>query len=251
MTTHSIVTVEPSGEVLAATRRYLEPIRRALGPEFLAAYVTGSALTQGFDPRRSRVNLLVVARSLDGDLMEALRCAVPETRRRPHFDPLFLTRHQIEKSLDAFPVEWSDVQERHLRLEGDDIFADLVVPQTYLRLQCEHELRGKHILLRQTYLMSADDPAALGRTLRETASGFATLFRTLLRLQGESPPAETGQVIGRVAEVFGLEAQHLLGQHLVRYSGRRYKADEMSLIYRRFLSAVDRLVVAIDQFRAT
>lgn len=251
MSTHSLTTIEPSPEILAAVRGYLAPIRHALGAEFLAAYVTGSALTRGFDVKHSRINLLVVARALDTPALDALRAAIPVTRKAPHFDPLFLTRRQIEKSLDVFPIEWLDATERHLRIEGEDLFSAVEVPQTYLRLQCEHELRGKHIQLRQTYLMSAHDANELGRTLRDTASGFATLFRTLLRLRGESPPAETGHAIGRVAELYGLDPQHLLGQHLVRYSGRRYKAAEMQLLYRRFLGEVDQLVVAIDQLRVS
>jgi len=247
MTTHATFTVEPSAEVLDAARHYVEPIRRALGHEFLAAYLTGSALTQGFDPSHSRVNLLVIARSFETATLDAVRAAIPVRRKPPRFDPLFLTERQMRKSLDAFPIEWLEMKERHLRLEGDDLFATLEVPRTYLRLQCEHELRGKHIRLRQAYLLSEHDPAELGRTLRETSSGFATLFRTLIRLKGDSPPAETGQAIGRVAELFGLDPQHLFGQHLVRYTGRRYKPAEMRDLFRNFLHEIDRLVVAIDQ----
>jgi hypothetical protein len=54
-------------------------------------------------------------------------------------------------------------------------------------------------------------------------------------------------VIERVSDRFGLDAQGLLGAHLVRYSGRRYKTEETLTIYRRFLAQIDRLVIAIDQ----
>src|SRR5262245_41316856 len=62
MTTLTESRIEPAPEVLEAARRWLEPVRRALGSEFLAAYLTGSVLTSAFDPRRSRVNLLVTTR---------------------------------------------------------------------------------------------------------------------------------------------------------------------------------------------
>ena len=101
------------------------------------------------------------------------------------------------------------------------------MPRTYLRLQCEHELRGKHIQLRQTYLLHRSDGAVLARMLRASASGFATLFRTLLRLRGEPLPAEPARVIQRVADLYQLDAQGLLSAHLFRYSTRRYKADEV------------------------
>jgi hypothetical protein len=243
--------IEPSPEILQSVRDWLAPVRTALGGDFLTAYLTGSVLTQGFDPRRSRINVLVVARQLDLALLDTLRQAIPATRKPPHFDPLFLSRIQIEKSLDVFPIEWLDVQERHLRIEGEDVFESIEVPRTYLRLQCEHELRGKHIQLRQAYLASGGDPAELGRVLRDKASSFATLFRTLLRLHGETPPADSGKVIARVADLFHVDAQGLLVAHLVRTSGRRYPAAEMTALFRKFLAEIDRLVVAIDQLRVT
>ena len=249
MLTHGELRIEPGPEILDATRHWLEPVRAALGPEFLSAYLTGSVLTQGFDPKRSLVNVLVVARSLGIDTLDAVHQAIPTSRKRPDFDPMFLTRTQIEKSLDAFPIEWIEIKERHLLIEGDDIFSALEVPQTHLRLQLEHELRGKHIQLRQAYLRSPRRPAELARVLKVAASSFATLFRTLLRLRGEDPPATTQQVIERVADLFKLDAQGLLVVYLIRYSGRRYKAEEVTELYRKFLAEVDRLVIAIDQLR--
>jgi hypothetical protein len=243
--------IEPPTEILDATRLWLEKVRAGLGSEFLSAYLTGSVLTQGFDPKRSRVNVLVVARDLEIDAIDVLRRNIPVTKKPPHFDPLFLTRAQIEKSLDVFPIEWLDVRERHLRIEGEDIFEGIEVPRTYLRLQCERELRGKHIRLRQVYLNAAASDADLGRVLYENASSFATLFRTLLRLHGETPPADNGRLVERVADVFRLDAQGLLIAHLVRYSGRRAPGEEMVAQYRKFLVEIGRLVIAIDQLNVT
>jgi len=247
MLTQSELRIEPPAAVLEASRRWLEPVREAIGNDFLAAYLTGSVLTQGFDPKHSRVNILVVARGLDTDRLEAVARAVPATRRAPHFDPLFLTRRQIEKSLDVFPIEWLEIQERHLLLEGEDVVGSLEVPRSNLRLQLEHELRGKHILLRQTLLSSLRRPAALEQALRGSASSFATLFRTLLRLRGEAPPAASPHVIERVADLFRLDAGGLLIPHLLRYSPRGTRRAEILPRYRKFLVELDRLITAIDE----
>ena len=237
---------EPPAEVVELARKWLAPVRAAVGPEFIAGYLTGSVLTQAFDPKHSHVNVLVVVRSLDGPRLDAVAKSLPAQRKRPFIDPLFLSRGQIEGSLDSFPIEWVEIQERHLRLEGDDVFTGLQVPRTYLRLQCEHELRGKHIQLRQNYLLHRSDGAALARMLRASASGFATLFRTLLRLRGEPLPAEPARIIQRVADLYQLDAQGLLSAHLFRYSTRRYKANEVLELYHRFLTEVERLIGALD-----
>jgi len=247
MLTHGELRIEPSQELLAAARRWLEPVRAALGPDFLSAYLTGSVLTQGFDLGHSRVNVAVVARALPDAALDAVAKALPAAGKPPRFEPLFLTRSQIEKSLDVFPIEWLEMKERHLLLEGEDVLATVEVPRTWLRHQCEHELRGKHIQLRQVYVLSARAPAELGRVLQASASSFAALFRTLLRLRGETPPAESQRVVERVAEMFGLDAQGLLSAHLVRYTSRRPKPAEILPLYRRFLVEIERLIGAIDR----
>jgi len=241
--------IEPPAATLDAARRWLTPVREALGPEFLSAYLTGSVLTQGFDAAHSRINILVIARALEGAVLDRIATAIPETRKPPHFDPLFLTRDQMLASLDVFPIEWLDLSERHLRLEGEDVFGGIEVPRTYLRLQCEHELRGKHIRLRQEYLASAAHPERLGEVLARLSSGFHTLFRTLLRLRGEEAPASTERVIERVADSFGLDARALLGAHMLRRAAKRPPNDAVRQTYRAFLTEIDRLIGAIDTLR--
>jgi hypothetical protein len=245
MHTHDQLRIEPAPEILEASRRWLEPVRAALGAEFLSACLTGSVLTQGFHPRHSRINVLVVARSLDASKLDVLGAALPRGGS-PAFEPMFVTRSQIETSLDVFPIEWLDIQQRHLVLEGEDVFTGLVIPEDALRLQCEHELRGRHVRLRQAYVLLHGHADQLTATLRASASGLATLFRTLLRLRGEVPPADP-RVIERLADLYGLEAGALLAPHLLRHSKHRPKRDEIEATFRRFLVELDRLIAAVDE----
>jgi len=251
MQTHGELRIEPSAELLDRARRWLDPVRTALGPEFLSAYLTGSVLTQGFDARHSHINLLVVSRTLDLDTLTRLVTAIPPPGKPPRIEPLLLSRQQIEHSLDVFPIEWLEIRERHLRLEGEDFIEGLEVSREFLRLQCEHELRGKHIQLRQAYLAAHDKADELHRVLRGSASSFATLFRTLLRLRGETPPADNPAVIERLARLYDLHVEGLLGAHILRYTATRPPQAEVIDTYRRFLTQIDRLILAIDEMRVS
>jgi hypothetical protein len=241
--------IEPPAAVLDSIRGWLAPVQTALGPDFVAAYLTGSVLSDSFDARHSHANVLVVARQLDMDTLDAVATAAAVHVKSPRIDPLFVTRAQIAHSLDVFPIEWLDVQERHLRLAGEDVVSALAIPHEALRMQCERELRGKHLRLRQAYVLAHGSPSDLEAALRAGASGFATLFRTLLRLRGESPPAEAAKVIERVADAFALDATALLGPHVLRYTHRRVARGEILGLYRKFLVELDRLIAAIDEMR--
>jgi hypothetical protein len=238
------------GTILEAARAWLEPVRRALGGEFIACYLTGSVLHQGFDPARSGVNLLILVRALDMDVLDRVAAAMPAPARdKPRMDPLLLSERQMRTSLDAFSIEWTEIVEMHLLLDGEDVLATLVVPRENLRLQCENELRTKLLTLRQAYLQARGDATGLETVLKSAASSFATLFRTLLRLGGETPASGTPQVMDRVAEVYHLDARTLLEAWQVRFEPRRLKPDEVRALYRRFVIQIERLVDVIDSLR--
>ncbi|HTR97751.1 MAG TPA: hypothetical protein VMH61_07585 [Candidatus Acidoferrales bacterium] len=237
--------IEPPEAVLTASRAWLAPVRAALGPDFVAAHLTGSVLRHGFDPKHSHVNVLVVARQLDGATLDRIAGALPSSKRPPHFDPLFMTPSQITDSLDVFPIEWLDLRERHFRLEGEDLLAALEVSRTGLRAQCEHELRGKHLRLRHEYLGSARKAAHLREVLVRIASGFHALFRTVIRLRGEEPPPRTDHAIERVAAAYGLDAGALLGPHRLKH-GERPDDDGTRRLYLAFMAEIERLIDAVD-----
>ena len=239
--------VVPDESMLAATRHWLAPVRSALEDRFLAGYLTGSVLLADFDLRRSHVNILVLSRALDRPALETLPRAVPQSRKRPFFEPLFLTRSQVERSLDVFPIEWLDILERHLLIEGEDVLAGLEVPRAHLRTQLEQELRGKHLQLRQAWIASRLEPAPLKHALTRAASGFNALFRTLLRLAGEPVPASTERVLERVADLHGLDMRALLGAHLLRYRAEPH-ADVVGS-YRAFLFEIERLIAVVDEMK--
>lgn len=245
----SEMRVEPAAEILAAARAWMGPVREALGPRWLAGYLTGSVLTQGFDARRSRINVLVIVRELESGVLDPLAAAIPTSAKPPRFEPLFVTAPQMRRSLDVFPIEWTDILERRLLIEGEDVLAAVEVPRTYLRHQLEHEMRGKHLQLRQSYLAASHETEALRETLARLASGFHALFRTILRLRGETPPASTERVIERISDLFGLDARALLGAWMVRYAERKYAADELRAIYRSFLHEIERLIAAVDELK--
>ena len=248
MTDTSDHRIEPSPEIVDRARRWLEPVRAALGPEFVAAYLTGSVLTEGFDPKRSHVNLLVVARTLDGPRLDAMARALPAQRKQPLIEPLFLTRTQIEHSLDSFPIEWIEIQERRLRHRG--------------RRRLRRDRGAPHLpapavrarAARQAHPAAPDLPAPPHR-LRGAGARAARLApaaspRCCARCCGCAArpcPPTPARVIQRVADLYHLDAQGLLAAHLFRYATRRHKTDEVLALYRGFLAEMERLIGALEE----
>ena len=240
--------IEPAPGVLKAARRWVDRIHRALGPDFVAAYVTGGALTQGFIPSRAEVNVLVVTRRLDAEVLERLAAALAAApARAPRIAPLFLTADQVRGSLDVYPIEFLDLHEHHLLIEGENVLAGVQVSRADLRLQCEHELRSRLIELRQTYLLAHRSPSALAKALGAVGTGWNPLFRALLRLRGEEVPAHNARVIELVADLFEVPGEGLLGAYVLRYGKGRPRPSETRARYLAFLAAVECLVAELDR----
>ena len=70
-----------------------------------------------------------------------------------------MTPAYLSGSVDSFPLELLEIQQRRAVLWGDDYFADLKLDQADVRLQCERELKRILLGMRQGLLASGGDPA--------------------------------------------------------------------------------------------
>ncbi|HXJ68190.1 MAG TPA: hypothetical protein VNM39_04740, partial [Verrucomicrobiae bacterium] len=98
-------------------------------------------------------------------------------------------------------------------------------------------------------LTGGGHPEQLHAALARLASGFHTLFRALIRLNGEAPPPSLDRVIERVAEIHGLDAAALKGAHRLRALNKHPGVEPTRVAYRAFLAQVELLVSAVDGFR--
>jgi hypothetical protein len=98
--------------------------------------------------------------------------------------PLLLTRDEFVSSLDAFPIEFGDIIDRHVTLVGRDPFDNVRVPQEDLRRACEVQARSHLIHLREGFLEAAGRPEDVGRLIQRSVGSFGSLLGNLARLQG-------------------------------------------------------------------
>ena len=140
---------EKAGAVL---RPYLEKLVELLGDNLITAAVYGSAASGDFSPKSSDFNLLLICRKVDLPTLKKCLKLVAKGRKDRITAPLFLTREHLDTSADVFPMEFLEFKENHLLLYGEDLLPGLQVDLKNLRYQCEEQIKGKLIRIRQTYL---------------------------------------------------------------------------------------------------
>lgn len=218
----------------------------AYGEEVISVVLYGSAARDQFHEGVSDVNLLVLLRSADPVLIRRGSALARRWVSEGNPPPLLLAEEELRRSLDIFPIEYSDIREAHRVLYGADPFAELVIDREHLRLQCERELKGKLIQLREHFLLAAEEPGELGQLLRRSISTFLVLFRTALRLVGDAVPPNADDVVRSIALRAGFDPDPLLQILRARKASATFEPAPVDPVVTGYLQAVAQTVEWVD-----
>jgi hypothetical protein len=227
-------------------RRFAGEMSTAYGAELASVVLYGSAARGEYRPGVSDLNLLVLLRDLSPAALrrgsDAARAWVAEGNP----PPLFMSMDEWDGSGDVWAIELADMREAYVVVAGTDPFARVEIRLEDLRMQCERELKGKQIQLRERYLLFAGQPAELGELLTRSFSTFLVLFRTVLRLSGEGGVRDAETVVQRVADRAGFDPAPLLEIHRARTAGQKLHPQADAPVVAGYLDAVRRVVDYVD-----
>jgi predicted nucleotidyltransferase len=232
--------------------KFSREIRTLYGDDLISLVLYGSAAGADFVPDRSDLNFLVVLKEVTP---EALRKAVPLVRdwhRWKIATPLFIDPDFLRASLDLFPIEFSDMQEQHRVLAGQDLLLEFKISPRNLRLQCEEELKGKLLHLRRAYLETGSRPEALEELIATSVKSFLVITRHLLRLKGLKPAHEFLEALVQIEEAFGTSFEAIRDAHSLRLRALRLEKSEATTLFDRYLADIEDLAACAETlFRET
>lgn len=180
-------------------------------PQLIELALTGSCVTDDYIPGKSDINSVIVIKETDRSGLDALASMGRRYGKKRWAAPLIMTPEYIERSLDVFPIEFLDIKLIHWVVYGDDLFADLPLDRSFLRLQCERDLKAKLIHLHQGYISCAGREKGIRSLLLEAYPGYFPLFRAMLFLteHGKTPSIPKARVLDDMEEGFLLSMQAL------------------------------------------
>ena len=211
--------------------------------------ITGSALTNDFDPEISDVNSVFVLHAMDLEFLEFLAPLGKTYGKKRIASPLIMTPEYILNSLDVFPMEFLNIRLLHETIFGEDIFQNLVIDRSDLRLQCERELKARLIGLRQGYLSSSGDAKILTDLFINTISGYIPLFRGIILILGKEPPTRNEDVLTVLEEVSGVNTR-VFGTVLKQKKQKtKLTMDRLNTMFKDYYAAVEKLGDITDDIK--
>jgi hypothetical protein len=216
--------------------------------DLVSIILYGSAAGQNFQPGLSNINFMVVLTEKGIQHIDQAFGVVTKWRKRGVALPLFLTEAFVRGSLDVYPIEYFGFQRHHVLVLGKEILDDLEFKTEFLRLQCEREIKGKLLLLREAFMESNGKPKTLKAVMKEALPALIALFEALLHLKGGAIPPTRREVIRAAAGAFEIEAGVFEGIIDIRRGSSGLRDGEVVPLFKGFLNEIQRLSNRIDSF---
>ena len=203
--------------------------------------ITGSALTDDFDRGKSDINSVFVLSEMDLKFLELLAPLGKRYRKKRIAAPLIMTSEYIMNSIDVFPLEFLNIKLLHKTIFGEDLFQDLEINQSDLRLQCERELKVRLIGLRQGYISCLGNSKMLMEMFIDSFSGYIPLFKGIILLLGKEPPLKNHEVLAILEEVSGVNTS--VFKTVLKQKKQKIKLimDQLNTIFEEYYAAIEKL----------
>ncbi len=182
----------------APIRRYAERIRELGGTNALTLVLFGSIAAGSFDPRRHTARSVLVLQAVDLDMLRQFAKDGAKLGKAMIAAPLIMTPEYIDASVDVFPLEFIEIQQRHFCVFGPDHFDGLSFDHTHVRLQCERELKTLLISMRQALLSAAGHEKLFKTIEADVADRLMRTLRGLLWLHEKKEGLSALQTIEEV-----------------------------------------------------
>ena len=181
-----------------AMGRLAADLTRVFGDRFVALVAYGPTRTAAF------------ARSIRAADLEALSALSARWHYEGLETPLLITPDEFARSLDAFPVEYQAMLDRHVLVAGESPFTGARPSDADLRRACEVQAKSFLIHLRQGWLQASDHGHEQTHLLIESAAPLRALIANVARLKG-APHASDQDIAGFASSIPGVSTELVAG----------------------------------------
>jgi predicted nucleotidyltransferase len=224
-------------------KEFAERLKDAAGSNLRSVVLYGSAATSNFYEDFSDVNVLALLQDLSAPAMLALSETVQWWKKQNQAIPLFLSVEELTRAADVFAIELLDMRSHHKVIYGEDLIGDLDIPMRLHRIQVEHELRTKLILLRQNFVNKVD----VRKLMLDSVSSLMTLFRHSLIAMGEEAEQSHRAMLQQLQGRLNLDTRSFSELLNVREGSIKSDAFDAKAIFPAYLRTIEQVISAVDR----
>ncbi len=230
--------------------KFVQNLNEIFPDQIESVILYGSAVTEDFQSKKSDLNLLVVLKEQAMTQLNKIRKYYASWNKMKIEDPLFLTKHYIDASLDVFPIEFLNMQKAYYVIKGEDILAPLAFDHKYLRMQCERELKGKLLQLRQGYIQTMGKKKLMKALVSQSVTTVTSIFTALLYLKKCGIPKTKDEIILSACKEFSeIEESFFIKLLDIKKNKIKLSKDEWIALIESYISQIHALSHTVDQLK--
>jgi len=224
-----------------------EDYRKIYGDALLSVILYGSAAGGDYRPGKSDLNFMIVLSEEAIDHLDKAIETVSKWWKRSVATPLFMTKAYISSSLDSYPLEFLNMQKGYVLVYGEDVLKEISFEPRHLRLQCEREIKGKLLLLRERFLETEGKPRRIKELTGESITAFVSIFRGLLYLKGVEIPSSRRKIVEALAREIPVDGNVFMSCLDMKEEKKKFASPEIRAIFMAYLVEVRRLWEFVDE----
>jgi hypothetical protein len=209
--------------------------RRVLGNRFVALVAYSAA------------DAVIFAERIDAHDLEALGSLAGVWHKDNLATPLVITPSEFRRSLDAFPIEYQSMIDRHVRIAGVNPFDGVQVLDADVRRACEIQAKSHLIHLRQGWIAAGGDDDDLATLAVRSAAPLRALLAQLVRLN-DLTAADDAALAAAASRLAGVPAD-LIGAVLALDEAPGGAKTVVPRLH-EYLNACEQLWAFIDRWRS-
>jgi hypothetical protein len=210
-----------------------------------------SLIAYGDHSDSTPLTCMALVASLDTVDLDACARAVQGWHRHGVATPLILPEQEFRRSLDAFPLEYSEMVRVHTPVYGSDPFETSTIAADDLRRACETQIKSHLLHLREEYIEAAGHPRAVAALVEASAPAFAALLRSVAQLHGGTTSDRAAATVegARAARLPDTIVSAVLAFEPARQAD--VSSTDPARLFPEYLAAVEQLAAFVDRWRAS
>lgn len=225
--------------------KFLEETKTAYGQNLKSVVLYGSKASGEDTKKHSDYNLLIVLESISFNDLKLLGKIMKKWIKHGNPPPLLFTEERLKKSADVFPIEFFDIKDNHKILYGEDYFEKLEIRNMHLRHECESELKGKLLKLRQGYMVSRGK-SDVQNLLINSISTFLIIFRHIIRLFGITPPLKRLDAMKILSDKTGMNPSVFVAIFNMKQGNKEALKQNPDLLMEDYLKEIEKITDVVD-----
>lgn len=206
----------------------------------------GSKAESDENSKNSDYNILLILDEVKPQDILSLGKIVVSWVKNGNQPPLLFSEKMFLKSADVFPIEFLDMKDNHKILYGQDLLADMIIKDTHLRHECEFELKGKLLKLRQGYMLSCGKSQKIWDLLLGSISSVLVVFRHVVKFIGINPPLKKIDSLNILAKNSGIDASIFISIMRIKQGDNIAKKINPNELMDKYILEIEKVVNIVD-----